>query len=98
MKHFLGVEFNQANGNVTMHQWGYINEVLVRFGMSECKPVATRVDPGTKLTKNEVQSCEDLKLPYRELVGAFIYRALSTRPDISFAVSQLGQRSASYVI
>ena len=73
-----------------MHQRGYVNDVLTRFGMAECKPVATPVDPGSKLTKNKVQSSEDLELPYRELLGALTYLASTARPDISFAVSRLG--------
>ena len=91
VKHCLGVEFRQTSGKVTMHQQGYVNDVLTRFGMAECKPVATPVDSGSKLIKNQVQSSEDLKLPYRELVGALTYLASTTRPEISFAVSRLEQ-------
>lgn len=59
--------------------------------MDECNPVSTPVDPGTKLKKNENPCSEDLKLPYRELVGALTYLSTATRPDIAFAVSSLGQ-------
>ncbi|EFN65994.1 Retrovirus-related Pol polyprotein from transposon TNT 1-94, partial [Camponotus floridanus] len=52
---------------------------------------ATPVTSGLRLEKNETQSDEDLRLPYRELVGALTYLASTTRPDISFAVSNLGQ-------
>jgi hypothetical protein len=96
VKHCLGVEFSQVDGQVTMHQRGYVADVLERFGMSECKPVGTPVDLGTKLKTNGEQTEEDLKLPYRELVGALTYLATTTRPDISFAVSCLGQFNNCY--
>jgi hypothetical protein len=96
VKHCLGVEFSQVDGQVTMHQRGYVADVLERFGMSECKPIGTPVDLGTKLKTNGEQTEEDLKLPYRELVGALTYLATTTRPDISFAVSCLGQFNNCY--
>ena len=34
---------------------------------------------------------EERKLPYRELVGALMYLAVATRPDIAHAVSALSQ-------
>ena len=91
VKYFLGVEFEQSNGRVKLHQRGYIRELLSRFGMGDCNPISTPVDANFRLMKNELQSPEDLKLPYRELVGAITYLAATTRPDISFASSYLGQ-------
>ena len=34
---------------------------------------------------------ENCKLPYRELIGALMYLAVSTRPDIFYVVSYLSQ-------
>jgi hypothetical protein len=96
VKHCLGVKFSQVDGQVTMHQRGYVADVLERFGMSECKPVGTPVDLSTKLKRNGEQTVEDLKLPYRELVLALTYLATTTRPDISFAVSCLKQFNNYY--
>ena len=64
--------------------------------MSECKPVATPIDTSLKLRKNENQTEEDAKLSYRELVGALTYLSTTTRPDIAFVASHLGQFNNSY--
>ena len=79
-----------------MHQRGYINDVLSRFGMSDCKPVATPNDPGMKLEKKIDQTQENFALLYRELMKALIYLSSTTRPDIAFAVCHLGQFSNCY--
>ena len=95
-KYCLGVEFVQRGGWVVITQKCHLDNILNRFGMSECKPVATPVDIGSKLFKKDNQSEEDLKLPYRELVGALTYLSTTTRPDIAFAVSRLGQFNNSF--
>lgn len=73
-RYCLGMEFEQLNGKVTLDQSGYIRELLVRLGMTDCNAVSTPKDPcSTKLSKIEKQSQEDLRLPYSELVEALTY-------------------------
>lgn len=95
--HCLGIEFSRKQGRIGMHQTGYIREVLARFGMTDSRPVLTPMDVNVKLKKAEGEaSAEDGNLPYRELVGALMYLAVATRPDIAFAVSALSQFCNSY--
>lgn len=63
VKNCLEVEFDQRAGQITMHQRGYITEILSRFGMADCKPVATPTEPSTKLLTAEGQEVKDGKLP-----------------------------------
>ena len=91
-----GVEFKQSDGEVSMSQQRYVQELLQSFNMSDSKPVATSVNPGTKLKKNENPSDEELKLPYRELVGTLTYISVTTRPDIAFSIRGLGQFNNCY--
>lgn len=97
LHHCLGLEFHRSENGIHISQEGYINELLKKFGMSDCKPVATPVDPGVKLNKPEGErDAETLKLPYRELLGALNYLSVATRPDISFVCSHLGQFNNCY--
>lgn len=97
MSYCLNVEFNVGHKKVTMHQRVYIDDILKRFGMSDCNPVSTPVDICVKLTKKDKGSDEEeTNFAYRELVGALIYLAVTTRPDIGFAVSYLGQFNNCY--
>lgn len=92
----LGIEFTRSNGHILMQQRGYIIDLLSRFGMNDANSVSTPIDCGLKLTKKTPMTAEDAKIPYRELVGALNYLATATRPDISFAVSYLGQFNNCY--
>ncbi|XP_043470226.1 uncharacterized mitochondrial protein AtMg00240-like [Leptopilina heterotoma] len=74
-----------------MHQSSYIMEILDCFGMTECKPVGTLMDSNVKLIKPDATNQGEEKVPYRELIGALMYLAVSTRPDIAYTVSSLSQ-------
>lgn len=88
----LGMEFKRHQGVFSINQRHYILELLERFGMLDAKSVCSPIESGTALCKPDTESSEeDAKLSFRELVGALNYLALGTRPDISFAVSYLGQ-------
>lgn len=92
VRYCLGLEFERGANEMKICQTGYINEVLERFGMSECRPVSTPMEPGTKLQKEDEKSDEKAEsFPYRQLVGALMYLSVGTRPDISHAVSALSQ-------
>jgi hypothetical protein len=49
----LGVEFerDRANRTITMSKSKYMEEVLKRFNMEECKPIGTPLDVNSKLLK-----------------------------------------------
>jgi hypothetical protein len=96
---FLGVETKfLPDGSIQLHQEAYIKRMLQRFGMTTCKTVAT---PMTRdeLSKSQCTPVEDLNNKeakqqatlYRAMVGSLNYLAVWTRPDIMFAVSQLGR-------
>jgi len=88
----IGIEFNREGANITLTQKGYICELLKRFGMTDCNPVSTSFDSNVKLNKGVNKSTlHDQALPYRELIGCLTYLASSTRPDIAFSASYLGQ-------
>lgn len=92
VKYCLGLEFTRSKNIIAISQRGYILEILERFGMSECKPVTTPLEPGFKLFGERGGTDEhEAKVPYRELIGALSYLSVGTRPDIAHTVSYLGQ-------
>ena len=92
--HFiLGMEVNRDRNKriLTIDQKLYLKNVLKRFGMEDCKPVSTPIEPGTKfrkLTADEEVIDESL---YQAAVGSLNYAAIATRPDLSVAVGKLSQ-------
>ena len=59
-----------------------------RFGVENCKDMHTPTDSNSKLMKMRQEEAFAPKYPYRELVGALMYIATCTRPDIAHAVGE----------
>ncbi len=92
----LNVDANRAAGTVKLFQHKYIDELLVKFRMTDAHPRSTPMDKDAKLSKEmcpktEAEARQMAKLPYRELIGCLMYLSVGTRPDISYAVSELSK-------
>uniref|UniRef100_A0AAV1U820 Reverse transcriptase Ty1/copia-type domain-containing protein n=2 Tax=Peronospora matthiolae TaxID=2874970 RepID=A0AAV1U820_9STRA len=78
----LGIELlDGEDGSVTMCQRRYVDDVLKRFGMDECKAVASPVDVSSRLVPSN--SASKVDVPFREAVGALMHLTTATRPDIA---------------
>ncbi|CAK1597413.1 unnamed protein product [Parnassius mnemosyne] len=94
----LGIQFSRDNEDrVYMEQSVYIERLLERFGMCECKPALTPIDVNVKLMKPESVNESVMKqYPCQSLVGALMFLAVSTRPDITYSVNYLSQFNTNY--
>uniref|UniRef100_A0A1Y1K3D6 Reverse transcriptase Ty1/copia-type domain-containing protein n=1 Tax=Photinus pyralis TaxID=7054 RepID=A0A1Y1K3D6_PHOPY len=91
IKTFLGINIqrNRDAGTLYLSQRKYLEDVLRRFNMNNCNPVATPMEIQTKkITRSE---SEFTKKPYRELIGCLMYIAYATRPDLCAAVGYFSQ-------
>ena len=96
----LGVQviYNREKRTLQLSQRQYIIDLLKRFGMMDCKPMATPMVPGSHLSKAMGPSSPSEKeemqnIPYLNAIGALNYLAICTRPDISYAVGCLARYS-----
>ena len=87
--HLLGVAVQRDRSKrlLTLSQKQYLQDVLERFGLANTRPVATPLDPGARLSKEQCPQTEADRtfmqsVPYSQLVGALMYLAVATRPDM----------------
>src|SRR5690606_15660414 len=76
-----------------------IHQILDKFNMTCCNPVATPADAGVRLTKPSALEADALPLrqhPYREAVGSLMYLMVSSGPDIAFSVSKVAQYASNH--
>lgn len=93
LHYFLGMKVvqNDQTSEVWIGQPAYTKSVLQKFGMENAKPVNTPVDTCTKLVKaTEDEDSIDQQL-YQSAVGSLLYLSVATRPDITYAVSNVAK-------
>lgn len=100
-KFCLGLQLEYIKDGILVHQSAYIEKVLKRFNMDQAHPLTSPMvvrslgldsDPfGPKKDDEEVLGPE---MPYLSAIGALMYLASHTRPDICFAVSLLARFSS----
>lgn len=80
-------------GYIEIDQQDYIDSMVKKFGQEHAKTPPT---PGGIIEKTSLKDRGELvdATKYRELVGALLYIAMCTRPDIAFVVGSLGRRQA----
>jgi transposase InsO family protein len=81
---------------IILDQQIYLDKILEQFGMTNSKPVSTPADQSHRLSKTDSpttpQQQQEMKdVPYRPIVGALMYAAISTRPDIAYAVNLISR-------
>ena len=87
----LGVVFDRSDGNIKLHQTGYISNLGNEFGISPNKLVKVPLPVGTVLQKPAEAEEQLSNFPYRSLVGSLLFLATRTRPDLLFPVILLSQ-------
>ncbi|XP_031261729.1 uncharacterized protein LOC116119932 [Pistacia vera] len=89
MTYFLGMEINQSAGGIFVCQQKYTAEILMEFGMENCKPVDTPLVPNLKLSKQDGAKRLD-EGKYKSLVGCLLYYTVA-RPNLMFIASYLSK-------
>ena len=93
----LGMEIkrNRADRKLWLNQRKYIETILHRFNMQECKPVKVPILVGVRLSseqcpKTQEEEEEDMShVPYASAIGSLMYAMVCTRPYIAHAMGDL---------
>ena len=99
----VAIERDRSKRLLMISQKQYIMDILDRFGLSNISTVSTPLPPGHHLSKDQAPSTDDDRaymqtVPYSQLVGALMYLAVATRPDIAHSVGVLARFSSNPVI
>ncbi|CAK9816176.1 Copia protein [Anthophora plagiata] len=89
IKYFLGIKVERDNNKITLDQSAYIQTVLEKFNMQDCKPISTPLP--SKLDYIALNSDEKFEAPCRNLIGCLMYVMVCTRPDLCTAVNILSR-------
>ena len=101
-KFCLGLQIEHTKNGIFIHQTTYTEKILKRFYMDKSHPLSTpMIVRSLDVEKDQFRPKEENKdilgpeVPYLSAIGALMYLANNTRPDISFAVNLLARYSSS---
>ena len=87
----LSIKRDRESRTLTVSQPNHTEKVLRKFGMKNCKPVSTPLEPGRKLQQlSSSDESVDIQT-YQQAIGCLTYVSTATRPDIAAAVGVLSQ-------
>ena len=95
------VHVNHVLGIVSMDQRKYTSNILSKYlDSTEQTWLDTPADSSIVLTQDlgpltEAETISMRTIPYREVIGCLLWLSLGTRPDITYAVSQVAKFSAN---
>ncbi|UYV70259.1 hypothetical protein LAZ67_7002299, partial [Cordylochernes scorpioides] len=89
---FLGIKIIQDKEGISLQQSHYVQQILQKYGMENCKEVPT---PGSKEINldNHIEDNNCDQHTYQEALGMLMFLAVNTRPDIAYITSKLSQYS-----
>ena len=92
---YVGIHIKRDRPNriIYIDQELYINSLLQKYKFHESHPVSTPAEPGAHLRPISTNTDETLEstFPYAQIIGSLQFAALTTRPDIAYAVNNAAQ-------
>jgi hypothetical protein len=91
MHYFLGLEVWKKTNEIFLSQGKYTIEILKKFGMMNCKPMATPIVTNLKKLSVSSSGSDDIDLAmYKQLIGSLMY-LVNNIIDTFYAVNALSQ-------
>ncbi|MCO5568379.1 hypothetical protein L7F22_022078 [Adiantum nelumboides] len=89
LHHYLGIQLMQCDGGIDLCPKSYIKILLCKFGLEDCKPIATPMETDLKLSLYDAGDPANVPL-YQTVVGCLIY-VCKSGPGIQFAISHVSR-------
>ena len=91
-EYILGIQIvcNAQQQTMVLSQKAYFEQVLQCYGIEDCSPVKTSMEPGLKLELLPA-GVTLFDCPYQSAIGSLMYGMLGTCPNLAFPVSYLAR-------
>jgi hypothetical protein len=104
-KFYLGLQLEHLHTGIFIHQSTYVQKVLEKFNMDKPYPSKTPMvvralekDTDPFWPRQEEEEVLGSKHPYLRAIGALMYLAKNTRPDIAFTINILVRYSTTPIM
>ncbi len=99
VSHYLGmaVDVDLGKNTITLRQSIYLEKILGRYGMSDCRPAKIPISPGVanSLTTYPDQAEKSTIARYQSALRALMWLAIRSRHDLAYSVEVLSRFSSN---
>ena len=94
----LGIKVNYSLDRVEFDQSNYIQSILKKFRMDDCKPSETPMELKLKLgpAAKDDPLANSSSIPFRSVVGSIQYLVTGSRPELSYSTNFFSQFLCGY--
>ena len=86
----LGLKIERNDDRIAVSQAAYIEQLLTRHNMDQCRPAAVPLPSGMIITNDPDGKAADPE-EYRSMIGGMMYLMTNTRPDLAYPLSTLAR-------
>ena len=99
LRQFLGlqVQRNRPGRKLFIHQRPYVEKILERFQMQDCKGLSTPMELKFYAERAKDESLIIGRQDYQSKIGSIMYAMLGTCPDLAYTISTLSKASFIYL-
>ena len=101
VEQYLGMKISWIGNDIIIDQQSYVSDLINRFGAQlqgyETKSYSSPMARELKLSKKDLTNMTTTQqkyvdsFPYQSIIGALLYLAINTRPDIAYSVNSLAR-------
>ena len=97
VEHMLGCTITRDDTHLHLSLESYCDELLATWGMTDCNPSVTPLEPGTRLLIADRPAVVDVarRLEYQKITGSIQFLATWTRPDLQFSANELAKHCSN---
>jgi hypothetical protein len=91
----MSIKRDRKKRLLTIDQKQYLLDILDRFGMTDCNPIDTPLEPGKRYDRLKPGEAGADEKRFQAIIGCLTFAMTATRPDLSAAVGALSQFMAA---
>jgi len=91
----LGIQITPTDTGITLSQSTFIDKILIRFSMQDCKPVSSPIDSNHQLKASNNEGERTDATAYQQPIGSLMYLVTGTTPDLAYMITHVSQFNSS---
>jgi len=92
----LQIQITFTNDGITLSQMTFIDKILIRFSVQDCKPASAPINSNHQFRAMEDPDKRTDALAYQQILGSLMYLVTGTWPDLAYTITHHSEFNSSH--